>query len=95
MSKFQQSVSVILTIGLFCVGLFAQTTNSQDRVNDREITNINRQLAVKLDDFRNSLNYDINQGNVNQNDEKQINDYFRSLKKILNRKISKLFFNQL
>ena len=80
MSRFQQSVSVILTIGLFCVGLFAQTTNSQDRVNDREITNINRQLAVKLDDFRNSLNYDINQGNVNQNDEKQINDYFRSLK---------------
>jgi hypothetical protein len=70
MSRFQQSVSAILTIGLLCIGLFAQT-NNQDRVNDREISSINRQMAVKLDDFRNSLNYEINQGNVNQNDEKQ------------------------
>jgi len=81
MTRFQRSISVILTIGLLSLGLFAQSTN---RVNEREINNTLRQLVVKLDDFRNNLNYEINRGTINQNDETQINDYYKDLKTDVN-----------
>jgi hypothetical protein len=78
MNRFQKSISVILTIGLIIVGAFAQTNN---QINEREVANTMSQLSVKLDDFRNNLNYEINRGAVDQNDEKQINDYFKELKR--------------
>lgn len=74
-------MTVSLSVGLLFLGFASAAKAQQDRVNEREVGDTMRQLSVKLDDFRNNLNFDINRGNVSDDDEKQFNDYFKDLKR--------------
>jgi len=84
MSRFQRSASAFLIAGLLFFGIINKINAQQDRVNDREVSDIMGQLPDKLNDFHDNLNYDINRGNVNDNDEKQLNDYYKDLKDDIN-----------
>lgn len=75
MTKFNRQFSAILLIGLLAFGVFAQSS-----VDSRQVNEILSNLNIKIDDFQENINYEVNRNAVNAADETKIGDSVRRLR---------------
>ena len=75
MTKFNRQVSAILLISLLAFGVFAQSS-----VDTRQVNEILSNLNIKIDDFQENINYEVNRNTVNSDDETKIGDSMRRLR---------------
>jgi hypothetical protein len=78
MSRFRSVFAVYVTIGLMLCG-FAAQTNAQRPRNEREIRNVVRNLASKVDDFRYSLGFGLKNSRVNDQDADAVENHLSAL----------------
>src|SRR5215204_3154295 len=78
MCRFRSVFAVYVTIGLMLCG-FAAQTNAQQTRNEREIRNIVRNLASKVDDFRYSLGFGLKNSRTNDQDTDAVENYVSAL----------------
>lgn len=83
MNKFRNVFSIYLTIGLMVFGLVA-TANAQNNRNQRDVRVILRNLASEMDDFRYSLDAEINRSSTNRNDKNAVNNKVKDLEDAIN-----------
>ena len=75
MIKFNRQIFVILTICLLSFGVFAQSS-----VDERQVNEVLSNINIKLDDFQQNINFEVNRDTVNQSDETKIGDSLRNLR---------------
>lgn len=75
MIKFNRQIFAILTICLLSFGVFAQSS-----VDERQVNEVLSNINIKLDDFQQNINFEVNRDTVNQSDETKIGDSLRNLR---------------
>ncbi|MBX7173313.1 MAG: hypothetical protein K1X72_20250 [Pyrinomonadaceae bacterium] len=75
MIKFNRQIFAILTICLLSFGVFAQSS-----VDERQVNEVLSNINIKLDDFQENINFEVNRNSVNQSDETKIGDSLRNLR---------------
>lgn len=74
MSRFKSVFSIYLTVGLIVFGYAAQTANAQGVRNERAVRDILRSLNSKVDDFKYSLDNELDGNSVSRDEENEITD---------------------
>jgi hypothetical protein len=81
MKNIRNRFIAALSVGLMIFASLAQVSAQRSRVNEREVRDTLRRLAVKLDDFRYNLDYELKQQRASQADEDAIFDSFDDLQR--------------
>jgi hypothetical protein len=82
MKNIRNRFTAAVAVGLMIFASFATEASAQrSRVNEREVRDTLRRLAVKLDDFRYNLDYELKQQRASQADEDAIFDSFDDLQR--------------
>ena len=75
MIKLNRQIFAIFAICLFAFSIFAQNS-----VDQRQVNEILSNLSIKLDNFQENVNYEVNRNAVNQSDEIKIGDSVKALR---------------
>jgi hypothetical protein len=82
MKNIRNRFTAAIAVGLMIFASFATEASAQrSRVNERDVRDTLRRLAVKLDDFRYNLDYELKQQRASQADEDAIFDSFDDLQR--------------
>ena len=84
MNKFKNFLSFYLMIGFAVFGLVGQTA-AQNRVSDRDVRDIIRNLNSSVSNFRSDLDFEFKRVRDNRNDRNEINSSLKNLEDDINR----------